>query len=151
MKNIITIEYGNSEDIQLKEIDKPVPTGNEVSVRTFEKLEEGVRTALETYSNVHRGTGHFSMITTALFERAREIILEHLGLDKKKYLVVFCSAYGSEIIKAQLHFKNYQMVSSRDIGLPLGLRALAIRKSTLPKGIPSKPEAALQKWSHPIL
>ena len=149
MKSFTNIEYGNSEDIQLKEIDKPVPTGNEVSVRAFEKLEEGVRLALETYSNVHRGTGHYSIITTALFERARGILLELLGLDKKKYLVVFCSAYGSEIIKKQLHYRNYQIVSSRDIGLPLGLRALAIIKSALPKGIPFQTGGSVAKMVSP--
>jgi hypothetical protein len=65
MKSFTSIEYANSEYIRLQEIDKPAPKVNEVSVRAFEKLEEGVRSALETYSNVHRGTGHFSMITTA--------------------------------------------------------------------------------------
>jgi selenocysteine lyase/cysteine desulfurase len=149
MKNFTTIEYGNSEVIQLKEIDKPAPIVNEVYVRAFEKLEEGVRSALETYSNVHRGTGHYSMISTALFERAREIILEYLGLDKKKYLLVFCSAYGSEILKTQLHFKNYETVSSRDIGLPLGLRALAIKKSALPKGIPFQTGGSVAKMVSP--
>jgi selenocysteine lyase/cysteine desulfurase len=149
MKNFANIEYGNSEDVQLMEIDKPAPTGNKVSVRAFEKLEEGVRSALETYSNVHRGTGHFSMITTALFERAREILLEYLGLDKKKHLVVFCSAYSSEKLKTQLHFHDYQIVSSRDIGLPLGLRALAIKKSALPKGIPFQTGGSVAKMVSP--
>jgi len=149
MKNLTNIEYGNSEDIQLKEIDNPAPTGNEVSVRAFEKLEEGVRSALETYSNVHRGTGHYSMITTALFERARNIILDYLGLDQGAYLVVFCSAYGSELLKKQLHFKNYKMISSRDIGLPLGLRALAIIKSTLPKGVPFQTGGSVAKMVSP--
>jgi selenocysteine lyase/cysteine desulfurase len=149
MKNFTTIEYGNSEVIQLKEIDKPAPTSNEVSIRAFEKLEEGVRSALETYSNVHRGTGHFSMITTALFERARDIILDYLGLDKNAYLVVFCSAYCSELLKKQIHFKNYQMVSSGDIGLPLGLRALALRKSALPKGIPFQTGGSVAKMVSP--
>jgi selenocysteine lyase/cysteine desulfurase len=55
----------------------------------FEELERGVYAALETYSNVHRGSGHFSMVTTHLFEQAREIVLEYLGLSKRKYIVIF--------------------------------------------------------------
>lgn len=102
----------------------------------FDELERGMMAALETYSNVHRGTGHYSIISTELFERAREIIIEYLGLDKKKYVVVFCTPYGSEILKAQLKSGDYHELSSGDVGLPLGLRVLAIRKRDLPKGIP---------------
>jgi hypothetical protein len=35
------------------------------------------------------GSGHFSMVTTHLFEQAREIVLEYLGLSKRKYIVIF--------------------------------------------------------------
>ncbi|MFX0061104.1 MAG: aminotransferase class V-fold PLP-dependent enzyme [Candidatus Hermodarchaeota archaeon] len=100
----------------------------------FTELERGVHAALETYSNVHRGTGHNSMITTALFERARDIVLEYLNLDKDKFMVVFCSPLRSRILKAQLN--PVRIVSSQDIGLPLGIRALAVRRSTLSKRVP---------------
>jgi len=39
------------------------------------ELERGVHAALETYSNVHRGSGHNSMVTTHLFELGRDIVL----------------------------------------------------------------------------
>ena len=48
---------------------------------TFDDLERGVHAALETYSNVHRGSGHNSIVSTHLFEQARDIVLEHLGLE----------------------------------------------------------------------
>lgn len=149
MKSFTSIEYANAEDPRLEEIDRRAPKVNEVSVRAFKKLEQGVRSALETYSNVHRGTGHFSVITTALFEQARKIILESLGLDNKEYLAVFCSPYGSELLKKQLHHNNYKMISSRDIGLPLGLRVLAIRKSALPKGVPFQTGGSVAKMVSP--
>ena len=47
----------------------------------FEALERGVHAALETYSNVHRGSGHNSLVSTHLFEQARGIVLDHLGLS----------------------------------------------------------------------
>ncbi|MDZ7605609.1 MAG: hypothetical protein U5K79_08480 [Cyclobacteriaceae bacterium] len=48
------------------------PDLKNTSANPFEVLERGVYAALETYSNVHRGSGHFSMVTTHLLERARE-------------------------------------------------------------------------------
>ena len=111
---------------------------NRMAIRTdfFVELERGVQAALETYSNVHRGSGHFSMVSTRLFEAAREIILEYLRLDKKRYVIVFCTPERAEILKTKLKPSNPTVLSSRDIGLPLGLRALAIKKRALPKGVP---------------
>lgn len=57
----------------------------------FTELERGVHAALETYSNVHRGSGHNSLVSTHLFEQARDIVLEYLGLNKDKYVVIFCT------------------------------------------------------------
>ena len=102
----------------------------------FEELKRGVYTTLSTYSNIHRGSGHNSMVSTHLFERARDIILEYLGLDKDKYVVIFCTPRREEVFKAQLEPESYQSVSSQDIGLPLGVRALAVDSKALPRGIP---------------
>lgn len=102
----------------------------------FAELERGVKAALETYANVHRGSGPYSIVSTELFERARKIVIEYLGLNKKKYVAVFCTAYGAEILEKQLHYKNYHKLTSREIGLPLGVNALVIRKNALPIGAP---------------
>ena len=37
----------------------------------FAELERGVHAALETYANVHRGSGHNSLVSTHLYEQAR--------------------------------------------------------------------------------
>ena len=105
---------------------------NKRVLKASKELEKAIYTALETYSNVHRGTGLNSMITTALFERAREIILEYLELDNK-YVVVFCSPLRVEKFKTQLNPESYFIVSSKDFGLPLGVRAIAVRKKVLRK------------------
>ncbi|MGE5859580.1 MAG: hypothetical protein ACM34J_03455, partial [Ignavibacteria bacterium] len=68
MKDIADTEYLTIDVIQIKEFGKPAPY-NEVLERAFKELECKVEMVLETYSNVHRGTGHFSLITTELFER----------------------------------------------------------------------------------
>jgi len=62
----------------------------------FAELQRGVQSALETYSNVHRGSGHNSLVSTHLFEQARDIVLEYLGLNgglvhTDKYVVIFCT------------------------------------------------------------
>ena len=106
------------------------------SPAAFAELERGVRAALETYANVHRGSGHNSLVSTHLYEQAREIVLEQLGLNKKKYAVIFCSPRRAEALKAQLEPGSYQGLSSQEIGLPLGVRALAVARKALPKGAP---------------
>ncbi len=109
---------------------------NKVIIQAFNELESKVRTALETYSNVHRGSGHFSQITTELFEEARDMIIDYLGLDKAEYIIIFCTPQQAEILKAKIAPGCFFMVSSREIGLPIGQRALAVKKNSLPKGIP---------------
>ena len=102
----------------------------------FAELERGVQAALETYSNVHRGSGHNSMVSTHLYEQAKDIVLEHFGLNKERYVVIFCTPRRAEALKAQLKPKSYQSVSSEDVRLPLGIRALAVDRKALPGGVP---------------
>lgn len=106
------------------------------TTEAFAELERGVHAALETYSNVHRGSGHNSMVTTHLFEQARDIVLEYLGLNKGGYVVIFCTPRRAAVLMQQIKPESYQKVSSHDIGLPLGIRALAVQKKALPKGVP---------------
>lgn len=104
--------------------------------QAYAELEKSVYSALETYSNVHRGSGHHSLATTHLYEKSREIVLDYLSLDKKKYLVIFSTPLGIDTLTSQMKGTDFQVVSSRDFGLPLAVRALAVNKKILPKGIP---------------
>jgi selenocysteine lyase/cysteine desulfurase len=108
----------------------------EETINAFAELGKSVFAALETYSNVHRGSGHKSMISTYLYEQARGIVLEFLGLDKNKYVVIFCSPLRAEDLRSLLKEKNYKIISSRDIGLNFGIRALAVKRKALPRGVP---------------
>ena len=102
----------------------------------FAELERGVAAALETYSNVHRGSGHHSMVSTHLFEQARGMVLEHLGLSPRKFVVIFGTPRTADALMAQLEPGRYRTASSRDVGLPLGVRALAVERKALPRGTP---------------
>ena len=105
----------------------------------FAELSARVRTTLETYANVHRGSGHHSLVSTHLYERARGVVLEHLGLDQDRYTVIFCSPRQADLLRARLGRKGCHVVSSQDLGLPLGLRAVAVRRRALPAGVPVQP------------
>ena len=102
----------------------------------FEELERGVYAALETYSNVHRGSGHFSMVTTHLFEQAREIVLEYLGLSKRKYVVIFCTSLSAAKLMAKLDTESYTVLSGNDFGIPLGVKAMVVKRNALPARVP---------------
>lgn len=124
-----------SEALQHEEVKKSTPRNNEI-VEAFAELERGVYAALETYSNVHRGSGHKSVVSTHLYEQARDIVLEYLGLNKDKYIVIFCTPRRAKMLMEQLEPESFKSVSSHDIGLSIGVRALAVKMKALPRGIP---------------
>jgi len=135
MKTPANTKNGTSGALQSYEVEKSTPQKNEI-YEAFAELERGVYAALETYSNVHRGSGHNSMVSTHLYEKAREIVLEYLGLKKGKYIVIFCTPGRAVALLAHLEPNSYQIISSQDIGLSLGLRALVVERAALPKGTP---------------
>jgi selenocysteine lyase/cysteine desulfurase len=97
----------------------------------FDELKRAVRATLETYANVHRGSGHCSMATTRLYEEARNLVREHLDLRKADYEVVFCSPDVARLFLTQLPPGGCKCLSSADFGLALGVRALAIHRWSL--------------------
>jgi selenocysteine lyase/cysteine desulfurase len=102
----------------------------------FQDIERAVHEALRLYANVHRGSGHHALASTRLYEEARNIVLEHLGLDRKKYVVIFCTSRRATALQGQLAPGSHRCLSSQDVGLPLGLRALAVLRAALPAGVP---------------
>jgi selenocysteine lyase/cysteine desulfurase len=105
------------------------------SEQAFAELEAGVGAALTTYANVHRGTGLFSTVSTEIYEEARRVILQHMGLSRKEYTLIFGTPHSASVLKA--HFPaDATILSSRELGLPLGLVAMGVRTKTLPPGAP---------------
>ena len=109
---------------------------NRQTCSALSELEASIYAALETYSNVHRGSGHHSAITTHLYEQARKIVLEYLGLSKSTYCVIFCTPARAEQLIKLLESESFYCLSSKDIGLPIGVRALAVKKKCFPAGVP---------------
>ena len=112
MNAIVDNAYRQPDILQHKEIGAPAPT-NDKTGEAFAELKRGVHAALETYSNVHRGSGHNSLVSTHLFEQARDIVLEYLGLNKDKYVVIFCTPRRAEALKAQLEPESYRVCPAR--------------------------------------
>ena len=99
----------------------------------FGALAESIGTALQHYSNVHRGAGHNSKISTDLYERARAIVSQSLGVNDK-YVVIFCTPWRLKLLLAELGPKApVKTVLSQEVGLPLGICAVAIRRRDLPR------------------
>jgi selenocysteine lyase/cysteine desulfurase len=106
------------------------------SNNAYAELEKSIFAALETYSNVHRGSGQFSQVTTHLYEMARSIVLEFLNLKKSGYKVIFCSPRRAEIFSSVLKQGSFKILRSSEYGFNLGVAAIAVRRKTLPAGIP---------------
>lgn len=101
----------------------------------FGELERGVFAALETYSNVHRGSGHWSRVTTGLYEHSRQIILDYLHLRASLYTVIFSTPLGAQQLCNQFAPDSFSCLSSADFGLNIGVRAIAVKKHELKKDI----------------
>ena len=108
-------------------------------MKPIQQLEASGLAAAETYANVHRGSGHFSLATTALYEHARQMVLDDLGLSARSHVLIFCSPAQARQMQAVLNPHDWACISSKDLHLPFGLCALAVRKRALPGGAPLQP------------
>ncbi len=99
----------------------------------FVELQKSIYAALECYSNVHRGSGQFSQASTFLYEQARRKISNWMGLDEDNYTVIFCTPRRMKGYIRQLERGDFRFVTSEEIGLALGVCALAVKKTALRK------------------
>lgn len=113
------------------------------------QLENSIKAALETYSNVHRGSGHNSLVSTELFEYSRKIVLDYLHLAPSKNEVIFCTPFRAARLAEFIKPDTFQSISSTDLGLPLGVVAMVVRKNSLPRGVPFQPGGGTVKIVSP--
>ena len=62
---------------------------NAASTPPLRCVKEKVDEAMEWYSSVHRGTGFKSMLSTYLYDQAREVVAEFVGADSEHDVVIF--------------------------------------------------------------
>ncbi len=83
---------------------------------TVNEWYDSIYTALKTYSNVHRGSGFKSQVTTHLYEKARNIALAFLGKPSDKYCVIFSSYQQAEVLQNLLNNIDYTLLNDEDTG-----------------------------------
>ena len=94
-------------------IDKKVPLlngekvpyiylDNAASTPTLKPVLRSLNDFMEWYSNIHRGTGFKSQISTHYFEQAREIVAKFFNINLKDHLVIF-GKNGTEAINKLAH------------------------------------------------
>ena len=110
----------------------------EHTAKAYQEFFQRGKFALETYSNVHRGTGQFSQAATALYERAREEAYHYFGVSPKTHEVIFGSPAAIQRIKRKVARPNYESITASALGLSMGIAAIAVLRKALPK---SRPEA----------
>ena len=62
---------------------------NAASTPTFRSIADAVSSFLQWYSNVHRGTGFKSQLSSWAYEEARDIVAEFVGANLRKQVVIF--------------------------------------------------------------
>jgi selenocysteine lyase/cysteine desulfurase len=75
---------------------------NSASTPTLKPVLQSLNTFMEWYSNIHRGTGFKSLISTHYFEQAREIVASFFNINLKNHLVIF-GKNGTEAINKLAH------------------------------------------------
>ncbi len=98
---------------QVVGIDKKVPLlngehipyvyfDNAASTPTLKPVLTALNEFMEWYSNIHRGTGFKSQISTHYFEMAREIVAKFFNIKLEEHLVIF-GKNGTEAINKLAH------------------------------------------------
>ncbi len=77
---------------------------NAASTPAFRRVQEKVNEALLWYSSVHRGSGYKSMLSTQLYEQARQIVMDFVGADHEHDCIVFAKNATEAINKLANRF-----------------------------------------------
>ena len=75
---------------------------NAASTPTLKPVLSSLNAFMEWYSNIHRGTGFKSQISTYYFEQARKIVAEFFNVNLEEHLVIF-GKNGTEAINKLAH------------------------------------------------
>jgi len=75
---------------------------NAASTPTLQPVLKTLNEFMEWYSNIHRGTGFKSMLSTHYFNLAREIVAEFFNINARDHLVIF-GKNGTEAINKLAH------------------------------------------------
>ena len=80
---------------------------NAASTPTFQPILDAVNDFLKWYSNVHRGTGFKSQLSSWAFEEARDIVADFVKADLDRHVVLF-TKNSTESINKLSHRLNFE-------------------------------------------
>jgi cysteine desulfurase/selenocysteine lyase len=75
---------------------------NAASTPTLQPVLDTLNEFMQWYSNIHRGTGFKSLLSTHYFEMAREVVAEFFKISTRDHLVIF-GKNGTEAINKLAH------------------------------------------------
>ena len=114
---------------------------NAASTPPFRRVKEKINEAMTWYSSVHRGTGFKSMLSTRLYDQARDIVLEFIAADLEASCVIFCKNASEALnhLASLFPFKPGDIVLTTGMehhsnDLPWRARAQVIHSGLLPDG-----------------
>jgi selenocysteine lyase/cysteine desulfurase len=114
---------------------------NAASTPPFRRVKEKVDEAMELYSSVHRGTGFKSLISTHLYDQARQVVADFVGADRDYHTVIFGKNTTEAINKLanRFTFKDGDLVLASVMehhsnDLPWRAKAGVLHAEVLPDG-----------------
>jgi cysteine desulfurase / selenocysteine lyase len=114
---------------------------NAASTPPFKKVQEKVDEVFKWYSSVHRGAGFKSLLSTQLFEQAREIALDFVGADEDHDVIIFArnTTEALNLLAKRFPFEPGDMVLTTGMehhsnDLPWRAQAEVLHAAILPDG-----------------
>lgn len=104
IENLIPIESGN--------LVKEINFDNAATTPPLKTVLKEIQKFSPYYSSYHRGTGYKSQLSSALYEYSKNIVLDFVGGDKDKDVVIYVKNTTEAINKLanRLNFKNQDAV-----------------------------------------
>jgi selenocysteine lyase/cysteine desulfurase len=133
-------------------VDEPVPVldgrrvpyvnlDNAASTPAFAEVASAVARLLPYYASVHRGTGYMSRLSTAAYERAREVVGRFVGADPERDVVLFGKNTTEAVNKLARSLRRAPdsvvlttMLEHHSNDLPWRARTRTVRFGALPDG-----------------
>jgi selenocysteine lyase/cysteine desulfurase len=91
---------------------------NAASTPALTAVQDSVNRFLDYYSSVHRGTGFKSQLSTHIYERARQVVMDFVGADPQTHTCIFGKNTTEALNKLASRFPFTQQ---RDILLTSGM------------------------------
>jgi cysteine desulfurase/selenocysteine lyase len=104
IKNVVENIVGIDKHVPLLngETTRYINFDNAASTPTLKPVLKSINEFMEWYSNIHRGTGFKSQLSTHFFDLARDVVAKFFNINTEEHLVIF-GKNGTEAINKLAH------------------------------------------------